>query len=247
MESVLKQLVEKLELALFVFLVVIAFVFLAVTMEPSSSHPTTPEVSETESRQYWSQATPFSITDYRFSGDDAFLVLVNRVPEKLKLKNVSFNGKNLQFFTGENPFQKVPRLVHVKLPGDCGPEGTSFSLNVSLAYYVEDHTNHTQTQEGRKLLKGECFGPLKTAFVVDCLPGEKGENSGTLFVFNAGLDALPGNTVCSKIQGVEKELSWMPFSTGSSMSLGEKTLGVELLPGTQGQVCMEETCQNFTC
>lgn len=91
-------------------------------------------ITSSESRQYWSAATPFSISSFKVNpyGNIA-LVLMNNSAEELQVTGVKLNGKEISlqatlFAPGEVKAVPVQTLL------DPALAGTPFSFNVEITY-----------------------------------------------------------------------------------------------------------------
>ncbi|MCC7570082.1 hypothetical protein KO465_01910 [Candidatus Micrarchaeota archaeon] len=118
------------------------------------------DAKETQSRAYWAgTASPFQITDFRYSGTDLTLVVRNSRTESLEIANVTLTPG-----PGGTPVVWTPSSSGsvgsgntVTLEIDNAPScssGDSFEMYVSFLYNTNDITGNTQ--RGEKALVGKC-------------------------------------------------------------------------------------------
>lgn len=116
-------------------------------------------VTDTQSKNYWASASPFSITSYRASGTALDLVMKNNDVDQLTLTQVSGSGittvaPGTVFANGQE------RTTALVLTATCGTTGTRYQYaNVTFVYTKSTASGSTQTgltQVGQLPLTGAC-------------------------------------------------------------------------------------------
>ncbi len=109
---------------------------------------------ETQSKNYWAGASPFSIKTFKASGTALDLDVVNNDIEQLTLTDVSIDGTSV--FSTSTVFDSGESIVvTATLPASCGTAGDPFQYrNVKITYSKGGVTGLTQV--GAKPLVGKC-------------------------------------------------------------------------------------------
>ncbi len=108
---------------------------------------------EVQSASYWSGARPFSITAFAINNTTVTLRMSNRLSEKVRLINMTFDGSglnvsNVTFRGGEE------KVVSGDMGIECGEPGEGFEFDITMTYNLTNFTE--QVQYGDKPLVGRC-------------------------------------------------------------------------------------------
>lgn len=109
---------------------------------------------ETQSKNYWASASPFSIETYKVEGTTVSMELTNMDLEEISLTAISFDGTDLTGFTSTTFGSGETIAVNGTLGTTCGSEGDTFTYDVVFTYTKGDVTGIDQT--GAKALVGKC-------------------------------------------------------------------------------------------
>lgn len=109
---------------------------------------------ETQSKNYWAGASPFSIKTFKASGTSLDLEVVNNEIDQLTLTDVSIG--NTSVFSTSTVFDSGETiLINATLAADCGPSGDPYQYqDVQLTYDKGAVTDLKQV--GAKPLVGKC-------------------------------------------------------------------------------------------
>ena len=90
---------------------------------------------ETQSKNYWASAAPFSVSTYKASGTALDLSMKNTDVEQLTLTGVSGTGITTNSNLSTVFASSQERTVTVTLSSDCGTVGTRFQFaNITFTY-----------------------------------------------------------------------------------------------------------------
>ncbi len=109
---------------------------------------------ETQSKNYWAGASPFSIKTYKMSGTTIDLELTNNDLEQLTVTDISVAGTSV-YSTSTAYNSGESKTVSGTLGSSCGASGTPFTYsNVSITYTKGSITGLKEV--GSKPLVGKC-------------------------------------------------------------------------------------------
>ncbi|MCD6415017.1 MAG: class III signal peptide-containing protein [Candidatus Diapherotrites archaeon] len=116
---------------------------------------TSGSVKEQQSKTYWSTATPFSITDVKYSGTTLELSLQNKMQDKLELTGVTVAGTagtvtDTNFTAGET------KAITITGVPSCGTAGDPYSISLTFTYNNIDSGISNNTQTGTQEYIGKC-------------------------------------------------------------------------------------------
>ena len=109
---------------------------------------------ETQSKNYWAGASPFSLKTYRYAGTEVMVEVVNNDIDQLTLTDITVDGTsvystNTVFDSGEST------VINATMATACGSTGDPFQLeNVVITYNKGGITGITQA--GVKPIVGKC-------------------------------------------------------------------------------------------
>jgi len=109
---------------------------------------------ETQSKNFWAGASPFSVKTFKAAGTAVTLAMVNNDLEPLTLTDISIGGTSV--FSTATVFNSGQSIVVVgTLPAACGNAGDPFQYeNVKIIYSKGSVTGLTYV--GAKPLVGKC-------------------------------------------------------------------------------------------
>jgi hypothetical protein len=109
-------------------------------------------ISESQSRSYWSVASPFSISAQKYAGTALDLDLQNTLSESVTLTSIEIEGT---VYTIDEVFRLgEQKVVSVTLATSCGEVGDPYSLEeVEISY---QRGSNVQTQGSEVPLVGTC-------------------------------------------------------------------------------------------
>lgn len=109
-------------------------------------------VSESQSRNYWTVASPFSISAQKYAGTTLQLDMQNTLSETAGITGIEIEGTAYSvsetFRLGER------KVVTLTLADACGTVGSAYSLDNVLITY--QRAGSTVTQRGSVPLAGSC-------------------------------------------------------------------------------------------
>lgn len=111
------------------------------------------DTRESQSRSYWNGAQPFAIVEYKISGTEVELVLLNTRSQKMRLKNITFGTEDLSVTSTVFP-GGAQKTVTGTLSTSCGSTGDLFDYDVAFLYDSPGITGNVQV--GAKPLIGKC-------------------------------------------------------------------------------------------
>ena len=137
-----------------VILAVVLVVALVVVALVSGVTPISSGVSETQSRNYWTAASPLSVTGWKYMGTTLDLTMQNMDGQKVTLSDVDIGGEgsiasNVSFSVGET------KNVVVTMTTTCGTAASSFDLSTVQFTYGKGSITGL-IQKGDKPIVGKC-------------------------------------------------------------------------------------------
>lgn len=116
--------------------------------------PTASALSETQSRSYWSAASPFAITAWKYSGNTVQLVMKNTDSGKITLNSMYLDGalaysSDTLFNPGES------RTITGTMVSACGSPGSGFTIDDVRFAYTKGSVTGLE-QKGNKPIAGKC-------------------------------------------------------------------------------------------
>lgn len=108
---------------------------------------------ETQSKNYWGGASPFSVTTFKASGTSLELQMSNNDLEQLTLTDISVDGASV--YNTSTTFASGESQVITGTVAACGAAGTTFQYgNVTITYTKGTVTGLKEV--GAKPLVGKC-------------------------------------------------------------------------------------------
>jgi hypothetical protein len=109
---------------------------------------------ETQSKNYWGSASPFSITAFKYSGTSLEVQTANNDLEKLTITDISVDGASV-FSTSTNFNSGESKVVTGTLGSACGSAGAPYTLNNVVITYTKGSITGLK-EVGAKPLVGKC-------------------------------------------------------------------------------------------
>jgi hypothetical protein len=116
--------------------------------------PTSSAVSETQSKNFWSALSPFSVTGWKYSSNSFTVNLKNVDGTKITLNEINMY-ESLVFSTDTNFNPGETKAVTAILPSSCGSAGSRFSIDGMTLVYTKNSISGL-SQKGNKPIVGTC-------------------------------------------------------------------------------------------
>ncbi len=109
---------------------------------------------ETQSKNYWGSASPFSIKTFKASGTELDLELVNNDLDKLTVTDISVDGASV-FSTSTGFTSGQDQVLATTLASACGSAGSPYTYNNVVITYTKGSVTGLK-EVGAKPLVGSC-------------------------------------------------------------------------------------------
>jgi hypothetical protein len=137
-----------------VVLAVVLAVALVLVGLVSGMSPLSSGISESQSRDYWAGATPFTITAWKYAGTELDLTIQNQGGQMVTLTGIT-GTMGLSYTTPGTFAVGEAKAIAVTGLTACGTTGTSYDISNVTLVYTKGHIDGF-LQKGDKDIAGRC-------------------------------------------------------------------------------------------